>query len=311
MNRRLKMEGLLDKSGQWDYTPAGFFIHFDDEHRAGRKAVDKHIEYLNYTGMDFLKIQFEQPFPLLDNIKNVNQWDSFPMYGIDYYEESLEVVRALVKEMKKEVLIIVTVYSPFMNTRNSVTDEVLTAHLNEAPEKVVKGFERATESTLLFIKECKKIGVDGFYSSTQGGEGRRFASADIFEKYIKPCDLETMEEMHRGTCFNILHICDFRKPYEEIESFHDYPGQIVSYPAVLADGSRISPREAYRIFERPVMGGLDRLGPISKAPGEALKNEIESVFSEAPERFVLGADCTIPDANWESIRFSIDMAHNR
>ena len=311
MNRRLQMERLLETSSPWDYTPAGFFIHFGEDYVSGRNAVDKHIEYLNYTGMDFLKIQFEQNFPPVESIKTVDQWDLFPMHKIDYYEESLEVIRALVKEMKKEVLIIVTIYSPFMNTRSATSDEILTAHLNEAPEKVVKGFERATESTLLFIKECKKIGVDGFYSSTQGGEGGRFTSSEIFEKYIKPYDLETMAEINRGTDFNILHVCDFRKPYEEIESFHDYPGQIVSVPSVLADGSRITLKDAYKIFDRPVMGGLDRLGPIAKAPGDALKEEVEGVLSDAPERFVLGADCTIPEANWESIKYAIEMAHSR
>ncbi len=36
--------GLLDDSKAPASIPAGFFIHFGEEHRVGRAAVDKHLE---------------------------------------------------------------------------------------------------------------------------------------------------------------------------------------------------------------------------------------------------------------------------
>ncbi len=309
MNKRTRMLELLEKDKNWDYIPSGFFTHFGDEYKKGQAAVNRHIDYFRSTGMDFLKIQFEQPFPTMENIKTVNDWDSFPFYDIDYYQETLAIVKSLVQEMKKEALIIMTAYSPFMNARSVVDDQIISRHLEENPEKVAKAIGKAAESILLFVSECKKIGVDGFYASTQGGESGRFQTPDIFEKYIKPMDLAVMDEMNKDTVFNILHICDFRQPYESIQKFTDYPCQIVSMPAILENGDRIPLKDAYHMFGRPVMGGLDRLGPINGEPGKELTEEIAGVLAQKPDRFILSADCTVPDAPWESIKFAIDKAH--
>ncbi len=311
MNKRTKMQELLEKDNSWDYIPSAFFTHFDESYRKGQAAVNKHIDYFRFTGMDFLKIQFEQPFPPMEQIKTARDWDLFPFYGIEYYQETLEIVKSLVGEMRREALVLMTVYSPFMNARSVVNDQVINQHLEEDPQKVAKAIDKAAESTLLFIKECKKIGVDGFYASTQGREAGRFQTPDIFERFIRPADVEVMNEMNRGTSCNILHICDFRKPYENITDFVGYPCQIVSVPSILEGGKRIELTEAYKTFGRPIMGGIDRLGHINSEPSQALEEEIDTAFCQAPERFILGADCTVPQASWNSIKFAVEKAHSR
>ena len=56
------MLSLLDDSKPQKYIPAGFFIHFDPMYHKGQAAIDKHLEYFRYTGMDFVKIQYEKDF---------------------------------------------------------------------------------------------------------------------------------------------------------------------------------------------------------------------------------------------------------
>jgi len=44
-------------------------------------------------------------------------------------------------------------------------------------------------------------------------------------------------------------------------------------------------------------------------PAEVRK-EVEAVLAEAPERFILGADCTVPaDTPWENLKAAIETAH--
>ena len=117
MDKREVVLSLLDKNKEQEYVPAGFFIHFDEEYHQGQVAIDKHMEYYRYTGMDFVKIQYENSFPHIPDIKEAADWESIPLLKRDFYENQLNVVEGLVKEAKNEALVIITLYSPFMMTQ--------------------------------------------------------------------------------------------------------------------------------------------------------------------------------------------------
>ena len=287
MTKRELVLSLLDNSKNKKYFPAGFFIHFDETHRSGQEAVDKHIEYFRYTGMDIVKIQYETIFPLHPDIVSSRNWSKMPLYGKEFYEDQLFVVKSIVEEMKKEALVIMTLSSPFMCARSTVT-----------------------ESLLIFIKSCIEIGVDGFYASSQGGENHRFSDPYYFNSCIKPYDLILMNEINKSCIFNILHLCDFRGKYDDLSPFIDYPGHVVSFFNEL-NGKKISAQEVAKLFNRPVMGGMDRKGIIVDGNRNQIKDAVYEVLKNAPEQFILGADCTLPDnVNWENIKIAIDAAHS-
>ena len=89
MNKRERILGLLETDGPWDYVPAGFFIHFPEQYHYGQAAVAKHLEYFRYTGMDFVKIQFENRFPDRPEIRQPADWANMPQYGPEFYENQL------------------------------------------------------------------------------------------------------------------------------------------------------------------------------------------------------------------------------
>ncbi|MBN1201253.1 MAG: hypothetical protein JXJ20_05295 [Anaerolineae bacterium] len=309
MNKRDLMLSLLDADQQPATIPAAFFLHFPPEFHTGQAAVDKHLEYYRYTGMDLVKIQYEKPFPPLPAIQTPDDWANMPRYGRDFFEEQLKVVEGLVNAAKDKAVVVVTLYSPFMCAEHTAGKAAITEHFYQAPDQVQVGMEIITESMLLFVRECIKLGVDGFYASTQGGEAGRFEDARIFEQYIKPYDLVVMEEINRACPFNILHICDYRFDYDDFMPFLDYPGDVVSAPLKLG-GKPITPTEAARLFNRPYMGGLDRTGILATGTPEQVRQAVLSVLREAPERFILAADCTVPgDTPWENLKTAIDTAH--
>jgi uroporphyrinogen decarboxylase len=308
-NKRDAMLSMLDRNARQDYIPAAFFIHFDKAFHFGQPAVEKHLEYFRYTGMDFVKIQYERTFPPIPDIKRPEDWRTMPSYGLDFYQPVLEVVQGLIKAAKREALILVTLYSPFMCAGHTTSLSLVTAHLQENPEPVRKGLETIANSLMLFVRECIRLGVDGFYASTQGGEAGRFRDPRLFIDQVKPFDLVLMNEMKRSCPFNVLHVCDYHAPYSDLSPFVDYPGHIVNCNPQLAS-RKLAWREIAQMFKRPCMGGLDRHGVIASGSAEGIGKAVTQVLTEASAPFVLGADCTLPnDIKWENIRSAIASAH--
>jgi uroporphyrinogen decarboxylase len=185
----------------------------------------------------------------------------------------------------------------------------ITEHIKEDPEKAKKGIEIITESLMIFVKECIRLGIDGFYHSTQGGESFRFDDVALFEECIKPYDLILMEEINRSCIFNILHICDYHGGYNDLTPFLDYPGHVINCSLELGAG-KLTGKEVSNMFDKPYMGGLERKGIIVSGNKDDIKRVAEGVLNKAPDRFILGADCTLPsDIDWNNIKTAISTAH--
>jgi uroporphyrinogen decarboxylase len=308
INKRDNLLSLLTSTPA--VLPAAFFLHFDPACHQGDAAIDKHLEFFRHTGMDFVKIQYERTFPPLPEIQGPDDWRKMPFYGREFYEPQLKVVEGLVKAAGGEALVLITLYSPFMCAgHTAVTQARLTRHIEQDPSAVQQGMQVITDSLMTFVQECIALGVDGFYHSTQGGEAGRFSDPALFTSCVKPYDLILMEEINSRCSFNILHICDYSGEYNDLTPFLDYPGQVVSSPLLLG-GEALSLQEVARLFNRPVMGGLDRHGVLVSGSTAEIKTAVGAVLEAAPERFILGADCTVPsDIAWDNLRVAIAAAH--
>jgi uroporphyrinogen decarboxylase len=194
--------------------------------------------------------------------------------------------------------------------KQAVPWELLVEHVKEDAESVCRGMENITLSIMNFVHAAARLGVDGFYTCTQGGETNRVADQALFNRTIKNYDMILYKEVSELVPFNILHICDYDGSYEGFSSrFQDYPGQIVNVP-LSADSKPLSLSRAAEIFKRPVMGGLDRHGILTTgSPAEIKKATIE-VLKNAPANVILGADCTV-DRNIpiENLKTAINTAH--
>jgi uroporphyrinogen decarboxylase len=219
-------------------------------------------------------------------------------------------VEGLVKAAKKEALIVLTLYSPYMECNNMVGQETVARHIEQDPEAFKSGIERMTESIQQFVRACIRLGLDGFYTSTQGGEKARLSNPTLFDTFIAPYDRILMDEINRECVFNILHVCDYWEPYSDITRFAGWPGQVVSAGLELTDGERLTSRQVANLFNRPFMGGLDRKGVISTGTPEQIRQAVLTTIQNAPERFILGADCTVlPNTPWDNLRLAIRTAH--
>jgi len=308
MNKRERLLNLIDGAAPSSYIPAAFFMHFDPDHHQGQPAIDKHLEFFHATGMDLLKIQYEQILPPSIPITKPEDWANIPPCTEEFFEPTLHIVRELVRAAKAEAPVIMTLYSPFMWFKYLAEAEVVRAHFRENPDAMKKGLEIFTEYVLMLVRLCKAAGVDGFYASTQGGEAFRFKGTTIFQDFIKPADLAVWAEIEDAPV-NILHVCDYNAPYADLSPFVDYPGHVVNCNPQLTE-STLSWAGIARMFGRPCMGGLDRHGLIASAGPAEIGREVVHVLDDASRPFMLGADCTLPsDIKWDNIRAAIDAAH--
>ena len=169
--------------------------------------------------------------------------------------------------------------------------------------------EAITASLMRFVKACVHLGVDGFYTSTQGGEAGRFADPTRFDQCVRPYDLALMNEANASCPFNILHICDYQRPYDDINRFLDYPGQVVNC-SLEVGGHLHSAKQVAQTFARPFMGGLVRKGVLATGSSGEICAAVKTAIADAPQRFILAADCTVPsDTPWENLRTAIETAH--
>ena len=74
MNRRDILLDLVHGRGPSGYVPAAFFMHFEAAFHQGQPAVDKHLEFFRHTGMDFVKVQYEQLQPPYPPIRKPEDW---------------------------------------------------------------------------------------------------------------------------------------------------------------------------------------------------------------------------------------------
>jgi len=309
LNKRDKILGLKENKVTLDYIPAAFFMHFDKEYFSGQAAINKHLEFYEYTQMDFVKIQYEQKQPLRSDIKSPRDWVKFQIHPDEFFEPTLFIVNELVKACKSEALVIMTLYSPFMLIRQVLEELEQHYPLDEYKDEVKKGMEIMTENVIKLARGCIKLGVDGFLASTQGGEAYRYGNRDFFWDCIKPSDLAVWEEI-KACEFNILHVCDLHGLYDELTPFLDYPGDYINCGLNLSN-RELTPREISSMFGRPFIGGLDRHGVIYSGSLEEIKKSANEIIEDAPDQFILGSDCTMIDKTpWDNLRAAVEAAHN-
>ena len=285
-------------------------MHFGKDAKVGDNAINAHLRYFLSTGMDFVKIQFEQGYGRV-RIEKAEDWDLIKPLPADFFKPTLDIVKGIYDIAGTNAMVLPTVYSPFQMLIQSVGAKTVVAYATKEPERIKRALEYFTEALIGYVKACKEIGVDGFYTPTQGGEQKFYGTADFFETFVKPYDLRVMKECNTNTKLNILHICDYEGSYDDLTRFISYPGQIVNAP-IEVNGKPFSLQDCERLFKRPVMGGLYRKGTILEGTVNEVIQEVNTLKHDLiGKRFILGADCTIlPKTPMDNVRAAIQTSHH-
>ncbi len=309
-SKRERILQVLDQSRPNEYVPAAFFLHF--ENKLGRKAVQDHKDFYRATNMDFVKVFYEIAVPKVD-INSGSDWEKVPVYGEEFFAPQIAVIADLAREFGNEAFVLPTVYSPLALAHQTLgRGKDFKKLITENPKAFGKAIKNLSLSIENYLRAARKAGADGFYISTQGGDGNSIPEK-IWKEQVRQWDKHVSEVANEIGEINILHICDYGTPFKNAEAlygFADYPASIINVPLKFSDGSTLNLKEAQKRFGRPIFGGLERLGVIAKGSVEEAKAEVDKVLENASPNFILGADCTVPGTtDWENLRAIIDYAH--
>ena len=309
-SKRERILQVLDQSRPNEYVPAAFFLHF--ENKLGRKAVQDHKDFYRATNMDFVKVFYEIAVPKVD-INSGSDWEKVPVYGEDFFAPQVAVIADLAREFGNEAFVLPTVYSPLALAHQTLgRGKDFKKLIAENPKAFGKAIKNLSLSIENYLRAARKAGADGFYISTQGGDGNSIPEK-IWKEQVRQWDKHVSEVANEIGEINILHICDYGTPFKNAEAlygFADYPASIINVPLKFSDGSILNLKEAQKRFGRPIFGGLERLGVIANGSIEEAKAEVDKVLENASPNFILGADCTVPGTtDWENLRAIIDYAH--
>lgn len=217
--------------------------------------------------------------------------------------EHLLCVQEIVKKVDQSTPVIQTIFSPLSQAKNLASKERLLVWMRRYPNAFKEGLEIITATTIRYIEELKKIGIDGIFYAVQHAQ-YGLLSEDEYDEFGKPYDLRILEAV-KGLWLNMLHIHG-----EDImfDKFCDYPVQIINWhdretPPSLA--------EAKNKFPRAVCGGIKRIETmVLGTPEEVEKEAKEAIEATSRERFILGTGCvtpiTAPIGNLLALRECVD-----
>ena len=267
MNKRDTVLSLANSQDPPGYVPAAFFLHFDPAYHRGQAAIDKHLEFFRSTGMDFVKIQYENPLPPGPLIQKPEDWAKLPLYPQEFHEAPVRVAEGLVKAAKGEALVIMTMYSPFMWAMQAAGSYRPGGAPERKPQRRAKGTgdhdrKRAQPGARLqagghrWLLRLHPRAAKPSVSPARRSS-RNISSRPTWRYGMKsgpaPSTSCTSATMTGG--------------YDDLTPFLDYPGQVVNSSLKLGDRT-LSPKEISEMFGRPFMGGMDRQGAIAdRQPG--------------------------------------------
>lgn len=199
----------------------------------------------------------------------------------------LQCLKLLTGEFSSRVPVIQTIFSPLSQAKNLVGKENLLYHLRAYPEQVHEGLKTITQTTIDFIQESCKTGIDGiFYAVQHANFG--LLSASEFAEFGRQYDLQVLAAA-KDLWLNVGHVHGERIMFDQVR---DYPVQILNWhdrhtPPDLSSG--------LDQFEGVVCGGLRQWETlVLGTPVDVRREAREAVEQTRGTRFVLGTGCVVP-----------------
>ena len=307
-SHRERMEACL--AGQVVHpTPTALWRHFpvDDQSPDGLAAATSAFQ--NTFDFDFIKVTPTSSFCLKDwGVED--RWNGNPEGTRDYTRRPIQrpedwaslrlldpaqghlgaqltCLRLLNGSFRPRTPVLQTIFSPMSQAKNLVGGSDLLVHLRRNPQELHAGLEIITQSTIRFLEEAVKTGIDGVFYAVQHAQ-YGLLSRQEFETFGRAYDLRVMEAA-RGLWLNLLHLHGENVMFELAA---DYPIAIVNWHD---RESGPSLNEGQARFPGVVCGGLRQWDSMVLGTHQQVHAEAEdAIRATQGQRFVLGTGCVLP-----------------
>lgn len=286
-----------------DRVPVSFSLHFPKDEAKGEAGVRSHLDFYRESGVDIMKIMNENLVPVFEKYEGPSSWSHFPSYSRHdkFITDQIDFCKRIMDESPDGTFFLGTVHGicasmihPF---EPQVGYDAIRAEQVRAFRENKTGYldaaKKVTEAMNILIEEQIKAGVDAIYYAALGGEKRYFTGSEFNEAFM-PFDLEMLSTIKNNGAYSFLHICkdglDMGRyasyaPFADVVNWGIYEDNYFT----LEDGRKMFP-------EATIMGGLaNRKGVIVDGSDDELEAAVKNIISGfGKEKFILGADCTLP-----------------
>ncbi|MDR1606231.1 MAG: uroporphyrinogen decarboxylase [Streptococcaceae bacterium] len=310
-DKRARFQAVLDGETV-DQIPTGFWYHFfrdelvdaSGEPELIAENINGHKGYIAAFDPDFIKLMSDGFFIYPGSADFETAADDVLLALVPltadhpWISGQVDLVKSQRAQFIKDIFSFYNIFAPATYLKFSFDgDDKLVAFIQQHDAKVVAHvFDVVSQSIAnLAVAVIQEGGTDGIYYSTQNIQSTPDPS--IFETYVKPSDFTVLSAAQGAGGTNVLHICGYEGASNQLGDFTDYPADIVNW-ATAVEGFSLS--EGRQIFpDKVLLGGFGNTTKdvlYAGSPDEiaAETQAIIASFGQAGNRFLIGADCTVP-----------------
>lgn len=196
-------------------------------------------------------------------------------------------LRLLTAEFRPDVPVLQTIFSPMSQAKNLAGPEQLLVHMRRNPDALHEGLRRITETTIGFLQESIRTGIDGIFYAVQHAQ-YGLLSTQEFNEFCRPYDLQILEAA-KGLWLNLLHLHGSAVMFDQVI---DYPTAIINW-----HDRETWPNlaEAQQRYTGAVCGGLRQWDTMVLGTPDQVRAEAQDALQQtAGQRFILGTGCVLP-----------------
>ena len=285
-----------------DFVPVGFSLHFAEDKAAGEAGVKSHLDFFRATDTDIIKIMNENLVPDVGEIRVPEDWHKIPAYSLkdDFMKRQIEMVEKILDKADSDAFALGTLHGVCASAIHPIearygyekVRQLFCTHIRENKAPVMEAFKRITDGMCQLAVKYKELGLEGIYYAALGGEARYFTDEE-FEECIEPFDKQILQASKEAGGVNFLHMCKNGLNMKRYETYNEL-ADVVNWGVYETD---FSLEEGRRLFSgTTVMGGLaNRSGILVEGSKDELQAAVqEMIRTYGKNRFILGADCTLP-----------------
>lgn len=300
MNERERVYSILE-GREADRVPTGFWLHFPEDMHHGDAAIKAHLEFMQRTGTDILKVMNENLlYDGESKIRSTADIGKFRGYSRKdkVFTDQMDIIKRISDQTQGRYPVLATIHgliaSVFHGTGFSGNytgmGYGLSVFCREKPKQMQRVFEIYTESLMELVDCSLEAGADGIFYAALGGE-RSWFSHDEYMEQVSVHEQKLYNYIKKKTKFNVLHIC---------KSDIDFERFTVLKPAVVNWSiyhNNVSLTEGAGLFpDSVILGGFqDRSGVLVDGTKEEIEAHTDKILREMEGRpFIVGSDCTLP-----------------
>lgn len=326
LTARQRIENLLS-GNPIDRPGVALWRHFPVDDQQPDRLAAAIINFQNTYQFDLIKITPASSFCLVDwgakdtwrgNPEGTRDYDAPAFKDAETFSRiqalsphsgnlgnHLECIRLVQKEFGKTTPILQTIFSPLAQAKNLLGKSNLIAYLRQSPDLILQSLEMIKITTLAYIKECKKLGIDGIFYAVQHAQ-EAVLSDQEYLKFGKPFDMDILKEAQELPA-NLLHLHGDSIRFNLVK---DLPAAIVNWHD---RQSSLSLSQGREYFNKLLCGGLQQWQTLAYGDPDLITAEAQDAFEQIRDgHFILGTGCVMPiitpHGNIMAMRNSVNKA---